>query len=129
MFIIDHPFDWHTFDLFVDMFHPTGRLLDWTKDNIREFIRLCHFLKAHEHFLSHCISASVPQESSSVFVTNNTCDILFSLKTCGYLQTAKQMVSIADQSSVAYDTFQLSDLLAAQTSDGFWRMVSQRYHK
>ena len=84
-----------------------------------------------EHFLLHRLSVSVPQESSSVFVTNNTRDILFSLETCGYLHTANQIIGIADQSNVAYDTFHLSDLLAAQTSDEFWRMVtvSQIYHQ
>ena len=29
MFNMDHPFDWHTFDFFVGMFQPPGRLLDW----------------------------------------------------------------------------------------------------
>ena len=128
LFVIDHLFSWHTFYLFTDMFHPPGRLLDWTIDNVCEFIRLSHF-KVYEHFLSQCLSISIPQESPSVFVTNNTCDILFNLKTCGYLLTAKQIISIADQSEVAYDTFFLSDLLAAQTSNEFRRMISRRYQQ
>ena len=77
------------------------------------------FFKVHEHFLWQCLSISVPEESPSVFVTNNTCDILFNLKTWGYLQTAKQIISIADQSNVAYDTSRLSNLLAAQISTSF----------
>ena len=129
VFIIDQPFDWHTFDLFAGMFQPPGRLLDWTIDNICEFVRLCHFFKVHEHFLSRCLSVSVPQESPSFFATNNLCDILFSLKTCGYLQAAKQIIDIADQSNMVHDTFHLSDLLAAQTLNKFRRMVSQRYHQ
>ena len=43
VFIIDQPFDWHTFDLFEGMFQPRGRLLDWTIDDICEFVRLCLF--------------------------------------------------------------------------------------
>ena len=38
MFNIDHPFDWHTFDLFVGMFQPPGRLLDWAIDDVCEFV-------------------------------------------------------------------------------------------
>lgn len=33
MFIIEHPFDWHTFDFFVGMFQPPGCLLDWAIDD------------------------------------------------------------------------------------------------
>ena len=43
MFNVDHPFDWHTFGLFVGMFQPPGRLLDWAIDDVCEFVRICHF--------------------------------------------------------------------------------------
>ena len=119
-FIIKHPLDWHTFDLFMGMFHPAGRLLDWTIDNICEFTRLCHYSKVHEHFLSQCLSLSIPQKSPSVFITNDTCDILFNLKTCGYLQTAKQIISIADESNVTYDILCPSNLLAVQNFGGWY---------
>ena len=39
LFILDHPFDWHTFNLFVGTFKPPGRLLD----DVCEFVRLCYF--------------------------------------------------------------------------------------
>ena len=32
-------------------------------DNVYEFVRLCHYIKAHKHFPSHCLSLSIPQES------------------------------------------------------------------
>ena len=67
MFNIDHPFDWHTFDLFVGMFQPPGRLLDWAIDDVCEFVRLCHFFKVHENFLWHCLGISLPQECPSFF--------------------------------------------------------------
>jgi len=129
MFNIDHPFDWHTFDLFVGMFQPPGRLLDWAIDDVCEFVCLCHFFKVHENFLWHCLGVSLPRECPSFFSTSNTCDVLFCLKSCGYLRTAKRIISMADQSDVNRDTFRLSDLLAAQTSDEFWRMVLERYHQ
>ena len=129
MFIIDHPFDWHTFDLFVGMFQPPGRLLDWAIDDVCEFVRPCHFFKVHENFLWHCLGISFPQECPPFFFTNNTCDYLFCLKSCGYHRAAKRILSIADQSNESYDTFHLSDLLAAQTSNEFGRMVSERYHQ
>ena len=66
-------------------------------DSVYEFVRLCHYIKAHKHFPSHCLSLSIPQESPWICITNNTCDILFNLKVCGYLQTANQIVSIADE--------------------------------
>ena len=119
MLIIDHPFDWHTFDLFVGIFQPPGRLLDWAIDDVCEFVRLCHFFKVHENFLRQCLGISVPQEYLSLFSTNNTCDILFCLKSCGYPRAAKRIVSIADQSNESYDAFHLSDLLAAQTLNKF----------
>ena len=129
MFNIDHPFDWHTYDLFVGMFQPPGRLLDWAIDDVCEFARLCHFFKVHENFLWHCLGISLPRECPSFFSTSNTCDVLFCLKSCGYLRTAKRVISMADQSDVNRDTFRLSDLLAAETSDEFWRMVLERYHQ
>jgi len=43
MFIVDHPFDGHTFNLFVGVFQPPGRLLDWAIDGVCELVRLCHF--------------------------------------------------------------------------------------
>ena len=61
MFNIDHPFDWHTFHLFVGMFQPPGRLLDWAIDDVCEFVRLCHFFKVHENLLWHCLGISLPQ--------------------------------------------------------------------
>lgn len=77
------------------MFHPPGRLLDWAKPiaDICEFIHLCHFLKVHENFLWHCLRVSVPQESPSIFVMRNKCNVLFSFKSYGYLQPAKQTIS------------------------------------
>ena len=124
MFIIDHPFECHTFDLFVGMFQPPGRLLDWAIDDVCEFVRPCHFYKVHENFLWHCLGISVSQECPSFFFTNNTCDYLFCLRWCGYLRAAKRIISIADQSNVSYDTFHLSDLSfwppKPQTSLGGW---------
>ena len=76
--------------------------------------------------LSQCLGLSIPQESPPIFVSNNTCDILFKLKTCGYLKTPKQMISIADKSQVTYDNCYLSDLLAIQNSkkDGIPKISS-----
>ena len=75
-----------------------------------EFTRLCQYSKAREHFLPQCLSSlSIPQEPSSAFITNNACSILFNLKTCGYLQTAKQIISIANESNATSDIFRLSD--------------------
>ena len=103
-------------------------------DNVYEFVPLCHYFNwVHKHFPSQCPSLSIPQESPSISITNNTCDILFDLKVCGYLQTANQIVSFVDESnwqSLMCDIFLLSNLSTAQTSNEFWRMVSQRpgYH-
>ena len=66
------------------------------------------------------------REWPSFFSTSNTCDVLFCLKSCGYLRTAKRVICMADQSDVNHDTFRHSDLLAAQTSDEFWRMVLEK---
>ena len=122
MFIIDHPFNWHIFDWFVGMFQHPGCLLDWAIDDVCEFVRLCQFFKVHENFFWHCLGISVPQECPSSFFTNNTCDVLFCLKSCGYLRTAKRIISIADQADVSYGTFHLSDLLSPQTSfEGWYR--------
>ena len=129
MFNIDHPFDWHTFDLFVGMFHPPGRLLDWAIDDVCEFVRLCHFFKVHENFLWQCVGVSLPRECPSFFSTSNTGDVLFCLKSWGYLRSAKRIISMAGQSDVNRDAFHLSDLLAAQTSEEYWGMILERYHQ
>ena len=62
MLSIDHPFDWHTFDLFVDMFQLPCRLLVWAIEDVCEFVRLCRFFKVHKNSLWHCLGISVPQE-------------------------------------------------------------------
>ena len=129
MFRIDHPFDWHSLDLFVGMFQPPGRLLDWAIDDVCEFVRLCHFFKVHENFLWHCLGVSLPRECPSFFSTSNTGDVLFCLKSCGYLRSAKRIISMAGQSDVNRDAFHLSDLLAAQTSEEYWGMILERYHQ
>ena len=129
MFNIDHPFDWHTFDLFVGMFQPPGRLLDWAIADVCEFVRLCHFFKVHENFLWHCLGGALPREFPSIFPTSNTGDVLFCLKSCGYLRSAKRIISMAGQSDVNRDAFHLSDLLGAQTSEEYWGMISERYHQ
>ena len=106
-FIINHPFDWHGY---VPHIWPPVRLDN--RQHMCEFIRPCQYSKAREHFLLQCLSSlSIPQErsNSSAFITNNACSILFNLKTCGYLQTAKQIISIANESNVTYDIFRLSD--------------------
>ena len=76
-------------------------------DDVCEFVRLCHFFKVHENFLWHCLGISLPQECPSFFFTSNTCDVLFCLKSCGYLRTANRVISMADQSDVNNDTFRL----------------------
>ena len=129
MFNIDHPFDWHTFDLFVGMFQPPGRLLDWAIDDVCEFVRLCHFFKVHENFLWHCLGVALPRECPTIFPTSNTGDVLFCLKSCGYLRSAKRIISMAGQSDVNRDAFHLSDLLGAQTSEEYWGMILERYHQ
>ena len=65
MFRIDHPFDWHSLNLFVGMFQPPGRLLDWAIDDVSEFVRLCNVFKVLENFLWHCLGFSVLQECPS----------------------------------------------------------------
>ena len=138
MFIVDHPFDRHTFDSFVGMSQPPGHLSDWATDDTREFVRLRHFFKPHENFLWLCLRVSVPQESPSIFVTSNTCDALFSLKTCGHLQTAKQIMSIADcktdyqyyapMQPLTPFTWVIFRPPKPQTSEFRWR-VSEKYHQ
>ena len=66
---------------------------------------------------------------SVVFLHKQHGRCVFCLKSCGYLRSAKRIISMADQSDVNRDAFRLSDLLAAQTSDEFWRMVLERYHQ
>ena len=69
MFNIDHPFDWHSFDLFVGMFQPPDLLLDLAIDDVREFVLLCHFFKVLENFLWHFLG--IPQECPS-FLSQTT---------------------------------------------------------
>ena len=85
-----------------------------------------------------CVAFEVIQESRYLsmgkLLNKNWCDILFCLKSCGYLRTAKRIISIGDQSNLSYDTFHLSDLLAAQTSkefleDGIGKLSSVNYFK
>ena len=131
MFIIDHPFDWYTFDLFVGMFQLPGRLLDWAIDDVCEFVRPCHFFKVHENFLCHCLGISVPQECPSFFFHKqhvrlfvlpkvmrlpSGCETYY--KHCGPIQC-----------KLWYLSPKWSQLLAAQTSNEFRRMVSERYHQ
>ena len=131
MFIIDHPFEWHTFDLFVGMFQPPGRLLDWAIDDVCEFVRPCHFFWSAWKFpvalpRNFCF-AGMPvlffhKQHVQLFVLPRVMRLPSGCETdykhCGPVQC-----------KLWYLSPKWSQLLAAQTSNEFRRMVSERYHQ
>lgn len=75
--------------------------------------------KVHEHFLLQSLSLSIPQQSPSLFITNNTCDILFRPKICQWLSQYKLLKksSVSPMSPLSSTT---PFLLAGQNSNEFW---------
>lgn len=101
MFIVDHPFRL----AYLQLIHRYVPAL-WSLIRLgnRWYMQVhppLPFFNVHESFLWHCLRVSTPKESPSIFVTSNTCDILFRLNLCGYLQTVIQIMSTANSSNVA----------------------------
>lgn len=85
LLIIDHPFDWHIFKLFVGFFHPPDCMLDWTINILWEFISLCHF--STWHFSRQSLNISTPQESPLSPIATIVNKDTFNAHTDQYLQT------------------------------------------
>jgi len=100
-------------DLFLGLFSGFGRNLVWQDDNIVKFVQICH------NFITF------PAGLLSSFRQNQFSEVLFTLKSSGYLNLARKLMSFASRQ---YDNiFVFQYLVAATSVASFQRAVERRF--
>lgn len=123
-FYIDRPFSWQSMDLFLGLFSGFGRNLVWEVDNIVEFIQICSHFMVIERFLSDMFRMSFPPNYSQSFQENHFCEVLFALKTSGYICLARDLMAFA--SHVYEEIFVFNDLVSAASAATLRRVIERR---
>ena len=85
---------------FTFMHLAIGRNLLWQVDNVLEFIQVCHDFMASERFLHDIFRATFSPDYCYSFRENQFCEVLFSLKSSGYVSLARNLMSFA---SIQYE--------------------------
>ena len=94
-FQVNWNFSWQCLHLFLGLFSGFGRCLIWEIDNIVEFIQICDYFMVNERFLIDLFRASFPTNYCHSFRENQFCEVLFTLKTSGYLYLARSLILFA----------------------------------
>ena len=71
--------------MFLGLFSGFGRSLNWEVDDPVEFVHICNYLIIYEHFIIDMFRLTFPQNYCRVFPEDQSCEVLFALKTSGYL--------------------------------------------
>ena len=95
VFHINHSFSWQSVDLFLGLFSGFGRSLNWEVDNLVEFVHICHYFMIYERCVSDIFRATFPRDYCRSFPENQFCEVLFALKTSGYLFLARNLMAFA----------------------------------
>jgi len=95
VFHIDHSLSWQSIDLFLGLFSGFGRSLDWEVDNLVEFVHIFYYFMIYEHYISDSFHSTFPQNYCHSFPENQFCEVLFALKTSGYLFLARNLMAFA----------------------------------
>ena len=123
-FNIDRPFSWQTIDLFLGLFSSFGRPLIWQIDEVVEFVQVCSYFMLKERFLTNLFYDTLPQTYCRAFANNQFCQVLFALKSSGYLFLAHSLCCFASLQFV--EIFLFEDLLLASSSVTFQQVVERR---
>ena len=91
VFHINHSFSWQSTDLFLGLFSGFGRSLNWEVQNLVEFVHIYHYFMIYERYVSDIF----PRDYCRSFPENLFCEVLFALKTCGYLFLARNVMAFA----------------------------------
>ena len=124
VFQINHSFSWQSIDLFLGLFSGFGRSLNWEVDNIVEFVHIFHHFMIYERYVSDIFGATFPQNYHHSFPENQFCEVLFALKTSGYLFLARNLMAFASHEYEEILIFE--DLLFAHSSANFQQFVPNR---
>lgn len=89
-------------------------------DSVVEFVHICSYFMVNERFISDIFRTTFPQNYCRSFAENQFCEVLFALKTSGYLFLARHLISFA--SHEYEDIFILGDLSAIN----FKQLVNNR---
>jgi len=80
-----------------------------------------------ERFVNDIFRATFPPDYCHSFRENQFCEVLFSLKSSGYLNLARNLMSFASLQNE--DIFVFQDLVAATSVISFQRLVERRFSK
>ena len=108
------PFSWQCLDLFLGLFSGFGRGWIWEIDNIVEFVQMCDYFMANEHFLIDLFRVSFPPNYNLSFRENHFCEVLFALKVSGFLFLARSLMSFA--SNLEDEIYIFNDLMSARSA-------------
>ena len=97
------------------LFSGFGRCLIWEIDNIVEFIQICDYFTVNERFLIDSFQASF-------------CEVLFTLKTSGYLYLACSLILFASSLEDG-DSFEFDDLMSARSPFDFHSLIEYRLNQ
>ena len=67
-------------------------------DSVVEFVHICSYFMVNERFISDIFRTTFPQNYCRSFAENQFCEVLFALKTSGYLFLAQHLISFASTS-------------------------------
>jgi len=87
-------------DLFLGPFSGFGRNLVWQDDNVVEFVQICHYFMVSERFVNDIFRVTFPPDCCQSFREDQFCEVLFALKSSGYLNLARNLMSFA---SIQYE--------------------------
>ena len=99
--------------MFLGLFSGFGRSLIWLVDSVVEFVHICSYFMVNERFISDIFRTTFPQNYCRSFAENQFCEVLFALKTSGYLffSSAPYIFRVHEYE----DIFIFEDLLLAQS--------------
>ena len=110
--------------MFLRLFSGFGRSLNWEVDNLVKFVHICNYFMIYERYVIDILPSTLPQNYRRSFPGNQFCEVLFALKTSGYLFLARNLMAFA--SHEYEEIFIFEDLLLAPSSANFQQFISNR---
>ena len=111
--------------LFLGLFSSFGRPLIWQIDNVVEFVHVCAYFMLKERCLANLFYDTLPQTYCRAFLNNQFCQVLFALKSSGYLFLAHSLCGFASLQFV--EIFLFENLLLASSAATFQHLVERPY--
>ena len=97
-FRIYRSFSWQSIDLFLGLFSSFAWSLNWEVDDPLKFVHICNYFMTYKRFIIDMFCVTFPQNYCRTFAENQFCEVLFALKTSGYLYlTCNLMAFTSDE--------------------------------